>query len=195
MDQLRLLHQPDDRAPKDHKTMKEHSGLDHDCILMEDWCDIDPRDYVPKGIVNRHQCYNLNGLIAAMDAGLRETGQIRDPMTNLEMHDEIVIAVCAHYLYNGKDLPGRLGQHALELMLSLPDARERAQRATRVRPSRLVRWYQVSRWYLWERRRLERKLREGERLLMREEMVVWRREQAAMARGRMAMARERVRWL
>jgi hypothetical protein len=34
------------------QSMKDHCGQDFDNIMLEDWCNIDPKNYVRKGQVN-----------------------------------------------------------------------------------------------------------------------------------------------
>jgi hypothetical protein len=98
------------------QSMKDHCGEDFDNIMIEDWCNIDPKNYVRKGQVNPQQCFDLESLIKAMNAGLRSRRSISDPTTNIDMSNETVIALCARHVYNGNDLPYDLGRYVLALM-------------------------------------------------------------------------------
>jgi hypothetical protein len=88
--------------------------------MLEDWCNIDPKNYVRKGQVNPQQCFDLKSLILAMNAAVRNGQHIRDPSTNIDMSDDTVIALCARHVYNGNDLPYNIGRYVLALME--PDA-------------------------------------------------------------------------
>jgi len=111
----------DQRIEKKYKKtecvkMKQHCDTDTDNILMEDWCDIEPKNYVRKGTVNPQQCFALHHLITWMETGLNTTGEIKDPTTNVVMDNETVIQLCGRHVHNGNDLPDVLGAHVMALI-------------------------------------------------------------------------------
>ena len=111
----------DQRIEKKYKKtecvkMKQHCDTDTDNILMEDWCDIEPKNYVRKGLVNPQQCFALHHLITWMETGLNTTGEIKDPTTNVVMDNETVIELCGRHVYNGNDLPAVLGAYVMDLI-------------------------------------------------------------------------------
>jgi len=98
------------------RRMKAHCDTEMDNILMEDWCDIEPKNYVRKGTVNPQQCFALHHLITWMETGLNTTGEIKDPTTNVVMDNETVIELCGRHVYNGNDLPAVLGAYVMALI-------------------------------------------------------------------------------
>jgi hypothetical protein len=88
--------------------MKAHCETDYDLITMEDWCDIDRRSYIRKGLVNDAQCFNLESLIQYFEIRLTAHQPLIDP-TNRDLltHDKLVI-LCGTYILNGNDLPHHL---------------------------------------------------------------------------------------
>jgi hypothetical protein len=101
--------------------MKEQCETEVDPISMEDWCDINPNNYIMRGVLNERQCFNTTSLITWMETCLVEDRNITNPMNRDILTGDQVMYVCAQHVNNGSELPPRLHQH-VEVLLRQADA-------------------------------------------------------------------------
>jgi hypothetical protein len=96
--------------------MARHCENIEDPIMYENWCDIDPNQYIRKGIVG-DRCYALGYLLMSLEGELERNPWAKplDPFRNT-VDDNVIILLCARHIMNGGELPPRLDAYVLRLI-------------------------------------------------------------------------------
>jgi hypothetical protein len=85
-------------------SFKKSCDSEHDPISMVDWCDIDPKNYIPKGKIGSGQCYELTTMIRWIEQTISRSGKAIDPLTNLPLPRDQVQYLADEHEKNGNQL-------------------------------------------------------------------------------------------
>jgi hypothetical protein len=110
------------------EVFKKSCGSKSDPIGLEDWCDIDPINYVPKGKIGTGQCYELTTIIQWIEQTLKSRKQAIDPLSNLPLKKEEVKYLAEKYKQQGHVLGEYVKQYLKEKVpYGAPDRRQQGR--------------------------------------------------------------------
>lgn len=94
--------------------MKRRCGTEYDPIGMEDWCDIQTKNYVVDTLAP--QCFDLKTLLQVFETQLVNKEQLNNPTNRQPITDEQLLILAANHVQNGEELPPHLHEYTETLL-------------------------------------------------------------------------------